>query len=78
VLNVSVWSKPAVVSPSSDLEVGNAYSPLESVQQIDMNKLVFEEKTIMGSSCYRDDHDELLSALDSGSIKLEGEPFYFS
>lgn len=41
--------------------------------QIDMNKLVFEEKTIMGSSCYRDDHEELLSALDSGSIKLEGE-----
>ncbi|GAA5935372.1 2,3-butanediol dehydrogenase [Sporobolomyces koalae] len=50
VLNVSVWSKPAV---------------------IDMNKLVFEEKTILGSSCYRGDHEELLAALDSGSIKLE-------
>ncbi|GAA5947741.1 hypothetical protein JCM3765_001061 [Sporobolomyces pararoseus] len=50
ILNVSVWSKPAV---------------------IDMNKLVFEEKTILGSSCYRDDHEELLSALESGSINLE-------
>ncbi|GAA5986882.1 hypothetical protein JCM5350_000351 [Sporobolomyces pararoseus] len=50
ILNVSVWSKPAV---------------------IDMNKLVFEEKTILGSSCYRDDHPELLSALESGTINLE-------
>jgi (R,R)-butanediol dehydrogenase/meso-butanediol dehydrogenase/diacetyl reductase len=38
-----------------------------------MNKLVFEEKTILGSSCYKGDHEELLSALDDGSIKLEGQ-----
>ncbi|GAA6009882.1 hypothetical protein JCM10207_002144 [Rhodosporidiobolus poonsookiae] len=38
---------------------------------VEMNTLVFGEKTITGSSCYVDDHPDVMKALSSGLINLD-------
>ncbi|GAA5858203.1 hypothetical protein JCM8547_005689 [Rhodosporidiobolus lusitaniae] len=38
---------------------------------VELNTLVFGEKSIVGASCYRDDHPDVLNALSSGAINLD-------
>ncbi|GAA6035559.1 hypothetical protein JCM8097_000315, partial [Rhodosporidiobolus ruineniae] len=39
--------------------------------KVEMNTLVFGEKSIVGASCYRDDHPAVMDALSSGLINLD-------
>lgn len=36
-----------------------------------MNELVFKERSILGASCYKDDHPTVMHALGSGLIRLD-------
>ncbi|BGP21090.1 hypothetical protein JCM10213_008996 [Rhodosporidiobolus nylandii] len=39
--------------------------------QVELNTLVFGEKSLIGASCYRDDHPAVMEALSSGLINLD-------